>query len=196
MMPKPYKDTSKATNTPQTPKKGQNERQTQVTLADVINSILTFVLLAGALFIFALFLPQKAHSYASLTNYPAKQVKNNLPLVASIGQNKDLSNQKSGKPNRYLLAFFVPSHRFTSQVSDTHSTAPLTHFTGLNRHIYANSVTSYGGVTLQNKSLRQICKAVSFLTESEPRHPIPINHTLSAYNVALTQNKKGVANNG
>ncbi|MBX4377548.1 hypothetical protein K4H02_21035, partial [Mycobacterium tuberculosis] len=114
----------------------------------------------------------------------------------SIGQNKDLSNQKSGKPNRYLLAFFVPSHRFTSQVSDTHSTAPLTHFTGLNRHIYANSVTSYGGVTLQNKSLRQICKAVSFLTESEPRHPIPINHTLSAYNVALTQNKKGVANNG
>ena len=26
MMPKPYKDTSKATNAPQTPKKGQNER--------------------------------------------------------------------------------------------------------------------------------------------------------------------------
>ena len=64
-MPKPYKDTSKATNALQTPKKGQNERKTQVTLADVINSILTFVLLAGALFILALFLPQKAHSYAS-----------------------------------------------------------------------------------------------------------------------------------
>lgn len=47
-MPKPYKDTSKATNALQTPKKGQNERKTQVTLADVINSILTFVLLAGA----------------------------------------------------------------------------------------------------------------------------------------------------
>ena len=183
-MPKPYKDTSKATNAPQTPKKGQNERQTQVTLADVINSILTFVLLAGALFIFVLFLPQKAHSYASLTNYPAKQVKNNLPLVVSIGQNKDLSKNNSGQASRYPLAFFVPDNRLTSQVSNYESTTHLTQITGLNRHINAHSVTNYGGVTLQNKR-KPICRAVTIVTESEPRHPM-IFHS-----VVLTQKAIG-----
>ena len=188
-MPKPYKDTSKATNALKTPKKGQNERKTQVTLADVINSILTFVLLAGALFIFALFLPQKAHSYASLTNYPAKQVKNNLPLVAGIGQNKDLSKNNSGQASRYPLAFFVPDNRLTSQVSNYESTTHLTQITGLNRHINAHSVTNYGGVTLQNKR-KPICRAVTIVTESEPRHP------MTFHSVVLTQNTIGVANNG
>ena len=165
-MPKPYKDTSKATNAPQTPKKGQNERQTQVTLADVINSILTFVLLAGALFIFALFLPQKAHSYASLTNYPAKQVKNNLPLVVSIRQNTATTLQ-AVKPNRHTLAIFVPKiHKATNLVKST----------GAKRHIYSlsktiESVTSYGGLIRPNTIAFLVNKSSRLFAVVETRPP-------------------------
>ena len=69
------------------------------------------------------------------------------------------------------------------------STTPLTHITGLNRHTYAHSVTSYGGVTLQNKR-KPICRAVTIVTESEPRHP------MTFHSVVSTQKLLGVASNG
>ena len=117
---------------------------------------------------------------------------NRLPLVAGMMDNKDLSKSKSGMPNRYSLAFFVPNYRLTSQVNDIDSIAPLTHFTGLNRHIYAHSVTNYDEVTPQNKiAERRICGAVAFTTESEP--------CLTPFwdkQIIITQNVKGVANHG
>ena len=181
-MPKPYKDTSKATNALQTPKKGQNERLTQVTLADVINSILTFVLLAGALFIFALFLPQKAHSYASLTNYPAKQVKNNLPLVAGIGQNT-ATTIKAVKPNRHSLAIFVPViHGATNPMITTSTNA---------RHsLYAPSIASYDGLIGVNTTPFTGNSPSRLLSVVESRHPLPL------VNVTNLTKIKGVANNG
>ena len=183
MMPKPYKDTSKATNALQTPKKGQNERQTQVTLADVINSILTFGFLAGALFILALFLPQKAHSYASLTNYPAKQVKNNLPLVASIGQNTATTKYIAVKPNRHSLAIFVPViHGATNPMITTSTNA---------RHsLYAPSIASYDGLIGVNTTPFTGNSPSRLYTVVESRHPLPL------VNVTNLTKYIGVANNG
>ena len=180
-MPKPYKDTSKATNALQTPKKGKNERQTQVTLADIINSILTFGFLAGALFIFALFLPQKAHSYASLTNYPAKQVKNNLPLVASIGQNTATTLQ-AVMPSRHTLAIFVPViHGATNPMITT--SAKTTHI------LNAYSVATYGGLIRPNTIAFMVNKSSRLVTVVETRPP----YTGLGNNTTKLQ---GVANNG
>lgn len=174
-MTKLYKRTTQPTNTPQTPKKGQNDTRTQVTFVDVMQSIITFVLLAGVLLLITAFAPKKAHSFnhidSRLTSYPASQNKNNLLLGDSMGQNVVLSNQKSGKPNRYSLAFFVFNNSLLSQSNALKDTTHLTQFTGVNRHFNAHSVTSYGGVTLQNKR-KPICRAVANKTESEPRHPI------------------------
>lgn len=181
-MPKLYKDTSKATNAPKTPKKGQNERQTQVTLADVINSILTFGFLAGALFIFVLFLPQKAHSYASLTNYPAKQVKNNLPLVAGIGQNTATTKRKAVKPSRHTLAIFVPvNHGATNPMITT--SAKTTHI------LNAYSVATYGGLIRPNTIAFMVNKSSRLFAVVETRPP----YTGLGNN---TTKRKGVANNG
>lgn len=162
-MPKPYKHTSKAKNALQTPKKGQNERQTQVTLADVINSILTFGFLAGALFIFALFLPQKAHSYASLTNYPAKQVKNNLPLVAGLMQNT-VTTYQAVKPNRHTLAIFVPVIHGATNPMITTSAKP-THI------LNAYSVPTYGGLIRPNTIASLVNKSSRLDTVVETRPP-------------------------
>ena len=119
-------------------------------------------------------------------------LKNSLPLVAGMMDNRDLSKLESGQPSRYSLAFFMPNYRLTSQVNDIDSITPLTHFTGLNRHIYAHSVTNYGEVTSQNKiAERRICGAVAFTTESEP--------CLTPFwdkQIIITQNVKGVANHG
>ena len=181
-MPKPYKDTSKATNALQTPKKGQNERKTQVTLADVINSILTFGFLAGALLVLSLFLPQKAHSYASLTNYPASQVKNNLPLVVSIGQNTATTYQ-AVKPNRHTLAIFVPViHGATNPMITTSTNA---------RHsLYAPSIASYDGLIGVNTTPFTGNSPSRLLSVVESRHPLPL------VNVTNLTKIKGVANNG
>lgn len=111
-------------------------------------------------------------------------LKNSLPLVAGMMDNKDLSKFSSGQPSRYLLAFFVRKFWLASQATQDNSTAHLPQFTGVIRHTYAHSVTSYGGVTLQNKR-KPICRAVSTKTESEPRHPM-IFHS-----VVLTQNLVG-----
>lgn len=165
-------DTTYNPNTLQTPKNGQIDTSTKVTLLDMVKSILLAVLIiALLLFITTL---QQAHP------------KNSLLLVAGMGQNITLSKTNSDTPNRYPLAFFMPKYRLTSQVSDNLSITHLTHFTGLNRHTYAQSVTSYGGVTLQNKR-KPICRAVTVCTESEPRHPM-IFHS-----VVLTQKQIGVA---
>lgn len=114
---------------------------------------------------------------------------NRLPLVAGMMDNRGLSKFSSGQPSRYLLAFFVRKFWLASQANQDNSTTPLTHITGLNRHTYAHSVTSYGGVTLQNKR-KPICRAVSTKTESEPRHP------MTFHSVVSTQNLVGVANHG
>lgn len=182
-MPKPYKDTSKATNALQTPKKGQNERKTQVTLADVINSILTFVLLAGALFIFVLFLPQKAHSYASLTNYPAKQVKNNLPLVAGMMQNTATTKHKAVKPSRHTLAIFVPViHGATNPMITTSTNAC--------HSLYAPSIASYDGLIGVNTRPFTGNSPSRLYAVVESRHPLPL------VSVTNLTNHKGVANHG
>lgn len=111
-----------------------------------------------------------------------------LPLVAGVIDNKDLSKLVSGHAKPQLLAFFVPKFCLTSQVGNTKAQTHLNPFTGLNRHTYAHSVTSYGGVTLQNiKAFRRICRAVTVCTESEPRHPL--RNFRNA--VVLTQNLLG-----
>ena len=116
-------------------------------------------------------------------------LKNSLPLVAGMMDNKDLSKFSSGQPSRYLLAFFVRKFWLASQATQDSSTTPLTHITGSNRHIMPALAKSYGGVTLQNKR-KPICRAVTIVTESEPRHPM-IFHS-----VVLTQKQIGVANHG
>ena len=181
-MPKPYKHTSKATNALQTPKKGQNERQTQVTLADVINSILTFGFLAGALFIFALFLPQKAHSYASVTNYTASQVKNNLPLVAGLMQNTATTKQTAVMPSRHSLAIFVPVIYGATNPVITTSAKP-THI------LNAFSVATYGGLIRPNTIAFMVNKSSRLFAVVETRPPL----TGLGNN---TTEQTGVANHG
>ena len=112
-------------------------------------------------------------------------LKNSLPLVAGMMDNRDLSNNHaSGQPFRYLLAFFVPKFCLLSQSGDNKAQTHLPQFAGVNRHIMPALAKSYGGVTLQNKR-KPICRAVSTKTESEPRHPM-IFHS-----VVLTQNLVG-----
>lgn len=166
------KDTTQQPNTLETLKNGQNDNRTKLSLLDVIKSILLAVFMIGLLLL--------------ISSYHQAHPKNNLLLVAGMGQNITLSKTNSDTPNRYPLAFFMPKYRLTSQVSDNLSITHLTHFTGLNRHTYAQSVTSYGGVTLQNKR-KPICRAVTVCTESEPRHP------MTFHSVVLTQKQIGVA---
>ena len=108
-----------------------------------------------------------------------------MQSVAGVIDNKDLSKSTSGQASRYSLAFFAPKYRLTSQVTDIDSATHHPKLTGVNRHIMPALAKSYGGVTLQNKPLRQICEAVTCVTESEPRHPM-IFHS-----VVLTQNLVG-----
>ena len=119
-------------------------------------------------------------------------LKNSLPLVADMMDNKDLSKLESGQPSRYSLAFFMPNYRLTSQVNDIDSITPLTHFTGLNRHIYAHSVTNYGEVTSQNKIAFTVnMRGGFFRAKSEP-----CLTPFWDWQSLLTQQSKGVANHG
>ncbi|MBP0656324.1 hypothetical protein J8J20_20835, partial [Mycobacterium tuberculosis] len=61
-------------------------------------------------------------------------LKNSLPLVAGMMDNKDLSKFSSGQPSRYLLAFFVRKFWLASQATQDNSTAHLPQFTGVIRH--------------------------------------------------------------
>ena len=165
-----YKDTTQQLNRLETLKTAQNNNRTKVTLLDMVKSILLAVLMIGLLLL--------------ISSYHQAHPKNNLQSVAGVIDNKDLSKFSSGQASRYLLAFFVPKFRLLSQSGDNKAQTHLPQFTGVNRHTYAHSVTSYGGVTLQNKR-KPICRAVSTKTESEPRHPM-IFHS-----VVLTQNLVG-----
>ena len=101
----------------------------------------------------------------------------------------DLSKEHaSGKPSRYLLAFFVPDNSAASQaVTIQSSTASQAHTCATRGQTIISKVntspTDYDGLTLQNKTAeRRICGAVACVTESKTRHPI-----LLPYSVAHTQ---------
>lgn len=111
-------------------------------------------------------------------------LKNSLPLVAGMMDNKDLSKTISGQASRHSLAFFVPKFRLLSQSGDNKAQIHLPQFTGVNRHIMPALAAVYDGVTLQNKR-KPICRAVTNSTESEPHHPM-IFHS-----VVLTQKLLG-----
>jgi len=104
----------------------------------------------------------------------------------------DLSKNVSGQASRYSLAFFVPDNSAASQaVTMTSSTAPNAHLSASRGHslisIASHLLTDYDGLTLQNKrAVRRICRAVTNVTESKTRHPIPLS-----YSVALTQKTLG-----
>ena len=112
-------------------------------------------------------------------------LKNSLPLVAGMMDNKDLSKTISGQASRYSLAFFVPKFRLLSQSGDNKAQIHPPQFTGVNRHIMPALAAVYDGVTLQNSPFWVICRAVTIVTESEPHHPM-IFHS-----VVLTQNYIG-----
>ena len=117
-----------------------------------------------------------------------KSLKQPLPALAGVGENVALSKQVSGKPSRHSLAFFASNNRAASQAADTTDAPRLAPFTGANRHLdmlKLQHIVSYDGVTLQNKPVWRICKAVANLTESEPRHPMHL------HGVAFTHNKLG-----
>ena len=117
-------------------------------------------------------------------------LKNSLPLVAGMMDNKDLSKTISGQASRYSLAFFVPKFRLLSQSGDNKAQIHPPQFTGVNRHIMPALAAVYDGVTLQNSPFWVICRAVTIVTESEPHHPM-IFHS-----VVLTQNTIGVVSHG
>lgn len=110
-------------------------------------------------------------------------LKNSLPLVAGMMDNRDLSNNHvSGQAKPQFMAFFVPKFWKAPQATQDKDTTHRPKSIGVNRHIMPALAISYGGVTLQNiKAIRQICEAVADVTESEPRHPMMF------HSVVLTQ---------
>ena len=99
-----------------------------------------------------------------------------------------LKKHASGKPSRYLLAFFMPDNSAASQAVPIYSSiAPQAHLSASRGQtiisIANHLLTDYDGLTLQNKiAVRRICRAVACVTESKTRHPI-----LLSYSVAFTQ---------
>ena len=166
-----YKDTTYNPNTLETPKNGQIDTSTKVTLLDMVKSILLAVLMIGLLLL--------------ISSYHQAHPKNNLQSVAGVIDNKDLSKTISGQASRYSLAFFVPKFRLLSQSGDNKAQIHLPQFTGVNRHMMPALAAVYDGVTLQNSPFWVICRAVTNSTESEPHHPM-IFHS-----VVLTQKLLG-----
>ena len=111
-------------------------------------------------------------------------LKNSLPLVAGMMDNKDLSKTISGQASRYSLAFFVPKFRLLSQSGDNKAQIHPPHFTGVNRHIMPALAAVYDGVTLKNKPIGEYSRRF-YVTESEPHHP------MTFHSVVLTQNYIG-----
>ena len=111
-------------------------------------------------------------------------LKNSLPLVAGMMDNKDLSKTISGQASRYSLAFFVPKFRLLSQSGDNKSQIHLPQFAGVNRHIMPALAAVYDGVTLKNKPIGEYSRRF-YVTESEPHHP------MTFHSVVLTQNYIG-----
>lgn len=118
-----------------------------------------------------------------------------LKAIATDGASsydKDLSKNVSGQASRYLLAFFVPDNSAASQAvtmqSSTTLRAHLSASRGQTIISMANHLPAdYDGLTLQNRTAeRRICRAVTNVTESKTRHPIPL-----LYSVAFTQKTLG-----
>lgn len=112
----------------------------------------------------------------------------------SSGYYRDLSKNVSGQANRYLLAFFVPDNSTASQaVTIQSSTAPNAPKNASREQyliftaVFQGLPVSYEGLTLQNKRAeRQICRAVTNVTESKTSHPISL-----LYSVKFTQKTLG-----
>jgi hypothetical protein len=129
-----------------------------------------------------------------LLSLVACQPVNAKPIASddSSGYYIDLSKTKSGKPDRYSLAFFVPDNSAASQaVTIQSSIAPNAHLSASRDQTIISTakhlLTDYDGLTLQNRiAERRICRAVTNVTESKTRHPI-----LLPYSVALTQKTLG-----
>lgn len=143
---------------------------------------------------FILFMAQVA-VIGLLISLVASTLAHSKPIATDTnnGYYKDLSKEHaSGKPSRYLLAFFVPVIGVDSQsLSVPTDTALNAHLSATRGHslisIANHLLTDYDGLTLQNKiAVRRICRAVAFSTESKTRHPI-----LLPYSVAHTQKLKG-----
>ena len=135
-----------------------------------------------------------------LLSLVACQPVNAKPIATNTnnGYYIDLSKEHaSGKPSRYLLAFFVPVIGMDSQSLSIYTDiAPQAHLSASRGQtiisIANHLLTDYDGLTLQNKiAERRICGAVSNKTESKTRHPIPL-----LYSVAITQNLLGVIHHG
>ena len=115
----------------------------------------------------------------------------------SSGYYIGLSKNVSGQASRYLLAFFVPDNSAASQaVTMPSSTTLRAHLSASRGHslisIASHLLTDYDGLTLQNTiAVRRICRAVTNVTESKTRHPIPL-----LYSVALTQKTLGAIHHG
>ncbi len=117
--------------------------------------------------------------------------KNPLTNSYNRGYDKALSQELvSGKPYRYLLAFFVSKICLDPQSSKGLNTNPLTHLQGKTVISKASNLpTSYNGLTLQNTiASRRICRAVANKTESKTRYPM-------TFHMVLTQNLLGGLSN-
>lgn len=126
-----------------------------------------------------------------------------LSSCGALAYTAILSNQYSGQASRDILAFFVSDNSMDSQIHSKYSDTALKACLSAPRDktliSMANHLpTDYDGVTSQNKiANRQICGAVSILTESEPRHPIPAYTSMyRAYSVTPTQNNIGAIHHG
>ena len=135
-----------------------------------------------------------------LLSLVACQSVNAKPIATndSSGYYIDLSKEHaSGKPSRYLLAFFVPVIGMDSQSLSIYTDiAPQAHLSASRGQtiisIANHLLTDYDGLTLQNTiAVRRICRAVSVKTESKTRHPI-----LLPYSVALTHKSLGAIHHG
>ena len=107
----------------------------------------------------------------------------------SSGYDIDLSKKHaSGKPSRYLLAFFMPVIDVDAQSLSIHTgIAPQAHLSATRGQTIISManylLTDYDGLSLQNIiAERRICRAVTCVTESKTCHPISL-----LYSVALTQ---------
>ena len=115
----------------------------------------------------------------------------------SSGYYIDLSKNVSGQASRNLLAFFVPDTSAASQAVTSYSSTAPNALKNASRDyslisIASHLLTDYDGLTLQNKiAVRRICRAVTNVTESKTRHPIPL-----LYSVALTQKTLGAIHHG
>ena len=143
---------------------------------------------------FILFMAQVA-VIGLLISLVASTLAHSKPIATDTnnGYYKDLSKEHaSGKPSRYLLAFFVPVIGVDSQsLSVPTDTALNAHLSATRGHslisIANHLLTDYDGLTLQNKRAeRRICRAVACVTESKTRHPISL-----WYSVAVTQKLTG-----